>query len=179
MEFFSPEHISKLYHTKDPHTSQKAVSDFDSSGGRDKHLRIAWRMVHKYPGCTAFELCNKPDCVLDEMQLRRRLADLSLKGIIHQGESRKCSIKKTLMCTWHTELPLLPQVSKPKTSQSNNNAKYEELAMIIKMQKHVTSKHSFESFINWIVPVLRKSDNKFNADLFRKNCGIETQDTFF
>ncbi len=88
-----------------PESSAIAAASIEASGARARHAEIVLALVREMPGRTAVELyeaASKGDRLeLREMQrVRQRLTDLLHVGLVRQGASRLCGVRKTKMVTW-------------------------------------------------------------------------------
>lgn len=86
----------------DPATSAEAGERHRASGRLRANAGVVLELVRKYPGSTSLELfyADNRNHGLDRHEVSRRAADLKNAGLVRQGESRKCTIKKVKMVTW-------------------------------------------------------------------------------
>lgn len=86
-------------HRSDPVTSYEAAALMDWSGSRFTHAQRVLRFVGALPGRTASEIADFYDN-LDVVEVRRRLHDLHVAGLVRQGEPRLAVGRRVREVTW-------------------------------------------------------------------------------
>jgi predicted HTH transcriptional regulator len=91
---YTPERL--LWHTGDPCTSIEAARIHKERAFTN--MEVVLSKVKEYPYRTAGELAVV--CDLEKVETSRRLSDLKRQGVIVNGSSRKCTMRRTKMTTW-------------------------------------------------------------------------------
>lgn len=83
----------------DPATSKVAAAHVERSGKGAKQQAIAFDCVYRWPGKTSAELAQLSG-ELDRYTMARRLPEVRRRGLIRNGEDRKCEVTKCKAMTW-------------------------------------------------------------------------------
>lgn len=84
----------------DPSTSHEAAADIVSDGTQRRMQDIAYSLICESPGLTANELEAKYG--YKEGQIRKRLHELAVEGLIAPGDKRRSAVSQKNCLTWYT-----------------------------------------------------------------------------
>src|SRR5688572_27348884 len=82
----------------DPPTSHASAAEIARSGKAEEQCEIALGLVRLRPGLTSFELAVHFG--VDRYVLARRLPELRGKGLVRNGEDRRCKVSGREAMTW-------------------------------------------------------------------------------
>ena len=95
-----------MAHGSDPESSWMAAERHVKSGQQRTNLGIVLLALEKHPAVTAAEL----EALIGEplgrerlTEVRRRLFDLRVKGLVWRCRKRKCKVANTLATTWRAK----------------------------------------------------------------------------